>query len=207
MSLLCLSERSIQLTDHVSPTRSETSPSDSPEVFDQVKATADNVTSRAQEIINDKVKPVINDKVKPTLFDAYQSASEYITGQDVVGQASSTLQSSQRKATKAAKDISSRTQNAVNGMGGIGAASDVQLMSGSPARNLRNAGAAVATTAGQAAEVVGPVANRVGEIVMEGADRGIVAWEQYGRREAKQFVRHAQEVRPLDIVPSCAFKN
>jgi hypothetical protein len=170
------------------PVHSETSPSDSPEVFDQVKATADNVTSRAQEIINDKVKP--------TLFDAYQSASDYVTGQDVVGQASSTLQTSQRKATKAAKDISSRTQNAINGLGGIGAASDVQLMSGSPARNLRNAGNAVATTAEQAAEVVGPVANRVGEIVMEGADRGIVAWEQYGRREAKQFVRHAQEVRP-----------
>lgn len=156
-------------------------------MFDQVKATADNVTSRAQEIINDKVKP--------TLFDAYQSASEYITGQDVVGQASSTVQTSQRKAARAAKDVSNRTQHAINGMGGIGVASDVQLLSGSPAKNLRNAGSAVATTAGQAAEVVGPVANRVGEIVMDGADRGLVAWEQYGRREAKQFVKHAQEVR------------
>lgn len=169
--------------------------------MDQFKATADAVSSRAQELISDKVKP--------TLFDAYQSASDYITGQDVVGQASSTLQTSQRKAARVAKDISSRTQkdissrtqNAVNGLGGIGVASDVQLMSGSPARNLRNAGNAVTAGAEQAVEIVGPVANRVGELVKDGADRGLVAWEQFGRREAKQFVKHAQEVRsqPLPL--------
>jgi hypothetical protein len=82
----------------------------------------------------------------------------------------------------------------VNGLGGIGPASDIQLMSGSPARNLRNAGNAVAASAEQAIDAVAPVANRVGEIVKDGADRGLVAWEQVGRREAKEFVKHAQEV-------------
>jgi hypothetical protein len=39
-------------------------------------------------------------------------------------------------------------------------------------------------------DTVAPVANRVGEIVKDGADRGLVAWEQFGRREFIEGVRH-----------------
>lgn len=163
---------------------SEASPSASPE--DDAKTTLDAISARAQN--------VVNDTIKPTLYDAFQSASDYIAGDDLAGQASASVQASQRKVSKASREISGRAHNVVNGLGGIGPASDFQLMSGSPARNLRNASNAVAASAEQAIDTVAPVANRVGEIVKDGADRGLVAWEQVGRKEVKEFVKHAQEV-------------
>ncbi|GHJ84611.1 hypothetical protein NliqN6_1013 [Naganishia liquefaciens] len=161
----------------------EASPSSSPD--EDGKTSLNAISARAQN--------VVNETIKPTLYDAFQSASEYIIGDDAAAQASSSLQASQRKMSKASREISARAHHAVNGMGGIGPASESQLMTGSPARNLRNAGNAVASSAEQAIDTVAPVANRVGEIVKDGADRGLVAWEQFGRREFIEGVRHVQE--------------
>lgn len=151
--------------------------------------------------ISARAQNVVNETIKPTLYDAFQSASDYIIGDDAAGQASSSLQASQRKVTKASRELSARAHHAVNGMGGIGPASESQLMSGTPARNLRNAGHAVASSAEQAVDAVAPVANRVGEIVKDGADRGLVAWEQFGRREFTEVVKHVQEVGVGSVPP------
>ncbi|KAJ9104590.1 hypothetical protein QFC21_002088 [Naganishia friedmannii] len=166
----------------------ETSPSDSLEIVDDVKSAAEGISSRAATMFHGTVKPVIR--------DVYQAANEQIgslvNGDETIGQNSVAGRSSQRKLAKPKRDLSGRTLHAVGGLGGIEPSDKTQLFSDISARNLRNVGNTIVSNAEQAAEVIGPVASQMNQIVKSGADRGLAAWEHSGRREAKKLFRQAQ---------------
>ncbi|KAJ9098542.1 hypothetical protein QFC19_006310 [Naganishia cerealis] len=173
----------------------ETSPSDSLDILDEVKAATDGISSRAATAYNNTLKPALRD----VAHMANQQLGNLVNGDNSFTLGSTTGQSSRGKVNKAVVGTSSRSHPAANGLGGIEPANMTQLLSGTPARNLRNVGNAIATNAEQAAEVVVPVASRMNQVIKTGADQGLAVWEHTGRREATRLFRQAQAASCLHL--------
>jgi hypothetical protein len=167
---------------------SETSPSDSLEIVDDIKSATDGISSRAAAVFHNTLKPAVR--------DVYHAANEqlgsHVNVHDTNGQDSVAERNSQRKLSRSKRDASTRASYAVNGLASIDPVNETPLVSGISVPNLRNVGNTIVSNAEQAAEVIGPVASQMNQLVKTGADRGLAAWERSGKREAKQLFKQAQ---------------